>query len=83
MAKEEGRERGWKKEEKKTPAHPCWHVHRLISMAAVSTDVGLRGGEGVRVHVGVLSISARMYAGRRSERARTCVIACDSDLRAI
>lgn len=31
-----------KREEKET-THPCWHTQRLITMAAVSTDVGLRG----------------------------------------
>lgn len=37
---------------KKTPTHPCWHVWRLITMAAVSTDVELRGScQSVRVCV--------------------------------
>lgn len=51
---------------KKTPTHPCWHVQRLITMAAVSTDVGLRGS----------CQSARVRAGRKY--ARTCVCVCDS-----
>lgn len=39
---------------KKTPTHPCWHVWRLITMAAVSTDVELRGScQSVRVCVRV------------------------------
>lgn len=33
----------WGRARKKKPAHPCWHVQRLITVAAVSTDVGLRG----------------------------------------
>lgn len=31
------------KKEEKEATHPCWHMQRLITMAAVSTDVGLRG----------------------------------------
>lgn len=39
---------------KKTPTHPCWHVRRLITMAAVSTDVELSGScQSVRVCVRV------------------------------
>lgn len=41
-----------KRRRKKTPTHPCWHVWRLITMAAVSTDVELRGScQSVRVCV--------------------------------
>lgn len=40
-----------KREETETGT-PCWHVQRLITVAAVSTDVGLRGScQSVCVHV--------------------------------
>lgn len=34
---------GTQEEGEKEATHPCWHMQRLITMAAVSTDVGLRG----------------------------------------
>lgn len=56
----------WGRRRKKKPTHPCWHVQRLITMAAVSTDVGLRGG---------LSISVRVCV-QVCAHVRLCV--CDS-----
>lgn len=55
-------------------AHPCWHMQRLITMAAVSTDVGLRGScQSVCVCISMCVCAC----------ASVCVIASDSDLRAI
>lgn len=48
---------------KKTLTHPCWHMWRLITMAAVSTDVELRGScQSVRVCVCVSASDSNLRA---------------------
>lgn len=48
---------------KKTLTHPCWHVRRLITMTAVSTDVELRGScQSVRACVCVSASDSNLRA---------------------
>ena len=71
---------GTQEEGEKEATHPCWHMQRLITMAAVSTDVGLRGScqsvcERVSMHV-CLCVCVCVCVCVR-------VIVSNSDLRAI